>query len=156
MEKNCKESKNIQTPGKLDFLTDDWVEVSWISLTEPNQTHHRHLIKDTKKFIKGLSERVGCHIAFIWGLMGIPNTHLHGAICVPRHELDEYKERIKKVLISKLWLFRDYHFEEWEEGHDTYAYILEKHFPQEVIWECPRRYARCKKSGSGCTDKIVR
>ncbi|HIA02881.1 MAG TPA: hypothetical protein EYN06_00415 [Myxococcales bacterium] len=172
-DNNCKGTTNINaafaslrtvrhggnrenaSPCKLDFLSDDWTEVSWVTLTEPNETTHRHLVKDSKKFIQRLAEFVGCHIAMIWGLQGRPNTHMHGAICVPQHEAERYSQRIKKFKVSKQWVFRDHHFEQWQPGHGTYTYILEKHFPQEVIWACPKRYARCKKGGSGCIDQIA-
>lgn len=142
-------------PLKTDYLSDDWIEMSWLTLTEPNETHHSHLVKDTNDFIQRLAEFTECHIGLIWGLQGAPNTHMHGAICVPRHETEHYRQQIKKYKIKKQWLFRDTHFESWKPNLGTYIYILEKHFPQEAIQACPRYYARCKKGGSGCTDIVT-
>lgn len=136
--------------GKETFLSDKWVEVSWLTLTQPNETHHKHLIRDTDGFADRLAKYTKCHTGFIWGLMGAPNTHCHIAVCVPEHEVDRYNERIKRFKPELQWTFRHFHFQPWKPNLGTYHYILEKHYPQELIVKCPKHYARCRCGQ--CTD----
>ena len=125
--------------------TDDYVEVLWIMLSEPNGTALGKQWLDYERFFWDLTKATKCHIHYRTGVEGIRNAHGHFIVSVPRREVSKFTTRLKKFKAWSSWRFKTLSVEEWEPGHGTYWYTEVKHTPLGERVLCPRIYGSCRR-----------
>ena len=132
--------------------TDDYVEVSWVMLSEPNGTPIGKQWLEYQTFFWDLAKATKCHIHIRPGVEEGKNAHGHFIVSVPRRELMKYTTRLERFKPWKSWRFRTLSFDPWEPGHRTYWYTEVKHIPLGARTLCPRIYGSCRRGDCEHTE----
>ena len=127
-------------------MNDDFIPVVFATLTEKNGTSLDKLLSGVSRFIWDVTKATKVHIKPFIGYEDGDNSHAHLILCVSVDDYGRWVKRARELKPWKLWRFKTLDFQAWEEGHDTFGYVLEKHTPLIPDVVCSRR-SRAFRSG---------
>ena len=125
-------------------MDDGFTPVAFATLTAKNKTQLWKLLDGVSGFIWDCGKSTKVHLKPHIGYEDGKNTHAHLILSVPDYELERWANKSSRFKPWKSWRFKTLDFQEWEEGHDTFGYVLEKHTPLFPDVVCPRRSRRCR------------
>ena len=138
--------KHRRLAGELSIynMDESFTPVIFATLTETNGTGLPKLLDGVSKFVRDVSFHTKAHIKPFIGYEDGANSHAHLVLSVPDDELEDTRVKLAKFKAWKSWRFRTLDFQAFEQGHDTFGYVLKKHTPLLPKVVCPKRYASCR------------
>jgi len=133
-------------------MDDNFTPVVFATLTAKNGTQLWKLLDGVSQFIWDATKSTKVHIKPYIGYEDGKNSHAHLIMAVANEDMEKWNRRSSKFKPWKSWRFKTLDFQEWESGHDTFGYVLEKHTPLLPSCSCPKTSRACRSGYCRHTD----